>query len=245
MSDSVTNTNTGDVLSSIKRLVNEDGREESEFIFIPTAPKPGRLVLTEALRVSEAAPLKLTPANSARPDPVGSVASSEPMRLESGDAVVGENSAPQRPNGRAPTEGRHDLTGSLSAKIEALEAAIARTEDQWEPDGETNEAYSGTKTRSVNWAVRDGIDDHEEVETEIDDRPLTFIRHSDTPKSRKDDSPSEDLMARFPDEDALRAFIAEVVRDELQGVLGARITKSLRKMVRREIYRAVVTQKLE
>lgn len=37
------------------------------------------------------------------------------------------------------------------------------------------------------------------------------------------------------DEDMLRELIAEVVRSELQGTLGQRITRNLRKMVRREI----------
>ncbi|MDA7966389.1 hypothetical protein [Ruegeria sp.] len=240
MSDGLVNTDTDDVLSSIKRLVSEGGREESEFLFIPTPPakKPGRLVLTDALRVSDVplaeekpAPLKLTPA-----DAEAANSSATPMRLTPDDSVPAEPvaEAPATPEMAA----KRDLAGSLSAKIEALEAAIARTEDQWEPDGETNDAYSGTRTRSVNWAVRDGIEEAEDEEK----TSATFIRHSDKAADADEAQSTAELS---DDEEALRAFIAQIVREELQGALGERITRNLRKMVRREIYRALVAQKLE
>ncbi|WP_370212075.1 hypothetical protein [Roseovarius sp.] len=47
------------------------------------------------------------------------------------------------------------------------------------------------------------------------------------------------------DEEALRDLVAEIVRDELQGALGERITRNVRKLVRREIHRAMAIQDLE
>jgi hypothetical protein len=47
------------------------------------------------------------------------------------------------------------------------------------------------------------------------------------------------------DEETLREIIAEVVREELQGVLGQRITRNVRKMVRREIRLALAAEDLE
>lgn len=47
------------------------------------------------------------------------------------------------------------------------------------------------------------------------------------------------------DEDTLREIVAEVVRQELQGVLGQRITRNVRKMVRREIRLVLATEDLE
>ena len=44
------------------------------------------------------------------------------------------------------------------------------------------------------------------------------------------------------DEEALRELVAEVVRSELQGELGERITRNVRKLVRREIHRALMTR---
>jgi hypothetical protein len=41
------------------------------------------------------------------------------------------------------------------------------------------------------------------------------------------------------DEETLRDMVAEIVRDELQGALGERITRNVRKLVRREIMRAI------
>ncbi|MDG3040706.1 hypothetical protein P6F28_05410 [Roseicyclus marinus] len=47
------------------------------------------------------------------------------------------------------------------------------------------------------------------------------------------------------DEETLRQIVAEVVREELQGVLGQRITRNVRKMVRREVRLALAAQDLE
>ena len=44
------------------------------------------------------------------------------------------------------------------------------------------------------------------------------------------------------DEEALRDLVAEIVRQELQGALGERITRNVRKLVRREIHRALTSQ---
>lgn len=47
------------------------------------------------------------------------------------------------------------------------------------------------------------------------------------------------------DEEALRDIIAEVVREELQGDMGVRITRNVRKLVRREIRLALAAQDIE
>ncbi len=47
------------------------------------------------------------------------------------------------------------------------------------------------------------------------------------------------------DEETLREIIADVVRQELQGVLGQRITRNVRKMVRREIRLALAAEELD
>ena len=53
--------------------------------------------------------------------------------------------------------------------------------------------------------------------------------------------PSElaDLSAGPADDRALRDLVTEIVREELAGELGERITRNVRKLVRREIARAV------
>ncbi|SFR57093.1 hypothetical protein [Litoreibacter janthinus] len=47
------------------------------------------------------------------------------------------------------------------------------------------------------------------------------------------------------DEDALRDLVAEIVRQELTGELGERITRNVRKLVRREIHRALLTREFD
>jgi len=54
-----------------------------------------------------------------------------------------------------------------------------------------------------------------------------------------------DLILAEQDEVALRALVARVVREELQGDLGQRITSDLRKLVRREIRMILAAEKLD
>lgn len=225
MTNSVTNAGVEDVLSSVKRLVKEEVREESEFIFIPTATarKPGRLVLTESLRVGDAStplPLKLVPGQGAAENTADAA---KPMRLQPSDIV---QPSPKPEN--AANSGKKDLAGSLSAKIEALEAAIARTEDQWEPDGESDDAYSGTPTKAVDWPQEAAEEDAESV----DEPPVMFTRSPEAAASRPPQL----------DEAALSEMVAQIVRRELQGALGEGITRNIRKMVRREISKALAEQ---
>ncbi len=47
------------------------------------------------------------------------------------------------------------------------------------------------------------------------------------------------------DEEALRDMVVDIVREELQGALGERITRNVRRLVRREIHRALASQELD
>ncbi|WP_254437874.1 hypothetical protein [Ruegeria arenilitoris] len=206
--------------------------------------------MTDALRVNE-------PSLEKQPQPEKTEAaykaedSIKPMLLRACDIVKHAEPAVEQQAEPEPEEG---LVGSLSAKIEALEAAIARTEDQWEPDGDSDDAYSGTPTISLKWHAEDQfIAVNSDVETATESEQLksettaTFARNSDSSTAKKTRSSEADgeQSARVMDADALRALIAQVVREELQGVLGQRITRNVRKMVRREIYRALAERELD
>lgn len=54
-----------------------------------------------------------------------------------------------------------------------------------------------------------------------------------------------DLILAEQDEVALRALVARVVREELQGDLGQQINSNLRKLVRREIRMILAAEKLD
>ena len=113
---------------------------------------------------------------------------------------------------------------SLSAKIAALETVIGRTDDQWEPDDTGDSDYSGTEAPAMSWEDTDAVDENADTTNETD----VFGSAED-----------------FLDEDALRDLVSDIVREELQGALGERITRNVRKLVRREIHRALAAQELE
>lgn len=142
----------------------------------------------------------------------------------------------------------------LSAKIAALEAAVGRRRDtEWEPDGVTaDEPLSGTKSPTLAW------EDHI-VEPARDPEPafenVAHLSRAPAPKVALEPSSDEtheepalsDLTdeAAFLDEEALYDMVAEIVRQELQGALGERITRNVRKLVRREIQRALAAHDLD
>ncbi len=74
-----------------------------------------------------------------------------------------------------------------------------------------------------------------------------------TPSHKVEDAPlrletplavdPEPEIAPFHDEVALRALVGEMIREELQGELGARITRNVRKLIKREIDQALAAQK--
>jgi len=63
--------------------------------------------------------------------------------------------------------------------------------------------------------------------------------------SRDDEAPLAELGEGLIDEEMLRNLVIEIVRQELQGTLGERITRNVRKLVRREIYRVLSSQEFE
>lgn len=186
-------------------------------------------------------------------------------------------------------------TSELEARIAEVEAAVAAREDQWEPDGESVDAYAGGKTEPLPWedhveeaevseAASEEEDEmsgpssdatdayeadtyHDADEGEADEAVETVdelaehFEPKDEPEpkmqqdrfsaaapkaaaSREDTWYSEDTDAVL-DEDALRDLVSEIVRQELQGTLGERITRNVRKLVRREIHRAMMGQDFE
>lgn len=55
---------------------------------------------------------------------------------------------------------------------------------------------------------------------------------------------AEAALEALPDEEAMRLLVSRMIRDELQGELGQHMTRSLRKLVRREIKRALGSKDL-
>ena len=114
------------------------------------------------------------------------------------------------------------LSHSLEAKVTQLEEIIARTDDEWEPDGDDYSDYAGGVTATLDWErVADAArDEFDKTVSQVIDEPIT----------RTDVEPLND-----EEMDALREIVAKIVREELKGHLGEKITAKIRQMVQREI----------
>ncbi len=126
----------------------------------------------------------------------------------------------------------------LTAKIAALELAIAKTVDQWEPDGTGRDAYAGKPPPAMAWK--------DNVELDATGRPLgdvTALRSGSGGVQHPDRDGT--TLLQSVDENMLREIVADIVRSELQGALGERITRNVRKLVRREIHSALAARSLD
>ncbi len=168
------------------------------------------------------------------------------------DDLSGAEDSPTDPAPEARVEDQRKAS-TLEQKVAELEALIAGSDEDWEPEPEPDQDgashFLGDRAEALAWQDYDG--DTEEVEAAPD---LTFFQsHRSRPRDEQtthdaaaeaETEPSDGGTAVI-DEDMLRDIVAEIVRQELQGALGERITRNVRKLVRREIHRALISQNLE
>jgi hypothetical protein len=132
---------------------------------------------------------------------------------------------------------RADL-GELGARIAEFESVVAEQPGDWEPDGTPDDGDNAADPVSpLPWdelehdaSTPDDNDDQARHAGDTDERAGAGGWYSEEP---------------LIDEDALRDLVGEIVRQELQGALGERITRNVRKLVRREIHRALMSQGLD
>ncbi|GGX55416.1 hypothetical protein GCM10007385_24960 [Tateyamaria omphalii] len=129
-----------------------------------------------------------------------------------------------------------DESTTLSAKIAALETLIAGQTEEFEPEKAGDGANAGTEPPALAW--EDADDEVSTPDPSPDVEPVPEAAKSDGAQIFSSD---EDVL----DEEALRDLVSDIVREELQGALGERITRNVRKLVRREIHRALAAQDLE
>lgn len=126
----------------------------------------------------------------------------------------------------------------LAGAVEAVGAAMAETEnDQWEPHGDEPPDINVPETEPLEWQDDDG---------EADDLSAPTVTYIDD--NFDEDADDVELFVddeAVLDEATLRELVTDIVREELQGALGERITRNVRKLVRREINRALSVQDLE
>ncbi|MGR3519963.1 MAG: hypothetical protein ACU0B5_07130 [Roseovarius sp.] len=177
---------------------------------------------------------------------------------QGGDAQAGAAPGAAGTDGDTPEDGTDTHTDDEAATLEGIAAMFDRYESTaptaWEPDGDDEDAFAEhTAAPSLEWR-----DDDDTGEDDGDDNILTGSDHPEETGPRGesgafargwDDEVREAESNAFAiedeallDEEALRDLVAEIVRQELMGTLGERITRNVRKLVRREIHRALSSQ---
>ncbi|NVO23904.1 hypothetical protein [Donghicola mangrovi] len=243
MSEPNTNVDIEDVLTSIRRLVSE---EAHDVVLEKVKPHGAadRLVLTPALRIAEppvqvaepeevvittveAAP-EVDEAPFVEVDPETEITdldfTAEPEEIEFAEVEEVEVAPLRRPADNLP----------IDQKISELSAAFDRAKAEYEP--EEGDVFGGIAS-PLPWAEThpsDQLSGKAAGEGPLDDDAF----------DEDDASDSDDEVPMF-DQEVLRAMVAQIVREELQGELGERITRNVRKLIRREINRALAIQDLE
>ena len=179
------------------------------------------------------------------------------------------------PASETPHEPLRDSLSSLEATISELEAAVAARQEDWEPDGSEAPAFTLNFPASSRASADAGEAADEALPAEPPLRRLHLGAALPPSEDADDAviwlTESEDLRARAAtpqdepaevefeagaelfdeeedsvlDEGMLRELVIEIIRQELQGALGERITRNVRKLVRAEIHRAMASREFD
>lgn len=219
MSDRARTDEIDDVLSSVRKLVSHSEKNAPRVRSNYDTPQAlDRFILTPALLVDDHGAQD-------NPDDADQIADSE----KSTDNVLVLDRA-----------NRADRAG-LEATIAELEAAVIAQPDDWEPDnGETfdNAAWAASAFHLHAVEATPQSEDTD-FENELVTAPLP-----DDP-AEPASTPDAGALPAGIDEDALRQLVVNILRDELNGDMGERITRNVRKLVRREINRVLVSRELD
>lgn len=140
-----------------------------------------------------------------------------------------------------PVEDAPDLAAMLE-RAEPRRPHLRAVETAPEP-----EPGSGPEPRRPSWAERLEAADFAGAEA-LDEASVTAPEAGEpaaAPAAQPGAHAASEAEDQVIDEDALREMVAEIVRRELQGALGERITRNVRKLVRREIMRAISIRDFE
>jgi hypothetical protein len=265
MADRMSSVEIEDVLSSIRRLVAQDLRPRP----VVTDDK---LILTPALRVvpSDAAADRsmdgamdtAIPADDGDSADVSAASSPPPLFVHRHVAPRELAEAVSSIGAAVPDDGYESETGEMGP-ADALPVPDW-PESSWTApevisavdEAEVVDLAEGTADGTASWAQDADLDLlGEDLADDMDAAPYTDVSNDpdvdgDAAEAAALASLADDDMAGRPgvielDEEMLRNIVREVIREELQGALGERITRNVRKLVRSEINRAMVTRDLD
>jgi len=252
MSDAMSSVEIEDVLSSIRRLVSDDLRPVPRPVSaeeaspqsaaaktpVVTPPGPGaddKLLLTPALRVvpeaDAAAPPLVLPRLHLGVEPVARVVASTLERKVAAQSTEWESEVGDSPLLFNNMQWTEDGWAAPTADVVQFMPPTVDGAASWaqvEPEAAEAEAVQPAPIAEPDhqWA--------DQAEAEV------VAQLEAQPDARPDASPDLQL-----DEQALRDLVRAVILEQMQGGLGERITRNVRKLVRAEIARAISVHGVE
>ena len=249
MAKAGTEQNVEDMLSSVRRLVSDE---------LPRMPRaevpkgPAALVLTEAQRIE---PPQMGH-NSRRKSLEDRIAELEAAVANSSDDYEPDGSEdleqhrpssmvfrPSRPVTKPPLQ----LTEVVSedsviaraeaAELEAMQQVPSEIEEAEVPQSAVEEVVTETVTNSVVEMAEDALKQDDTFERALAE--AVGVEEIEAEAT----APEIQSSAGIPSD--LRPLISALIREELQGELGERITRNVRKLVRQEIQRALTVREIE
>lgn len=137
----------------------------------------------------------------------------------------------------------------LEATIAELEAAVTAQPDDWEADeGENFERFAWVAS-AFDPPPIEAVETVETATTHFNDvdqaaqDPVVQVADADDASDDQDTSLLTDIDVNI-DNETLRALVIATVHEELSGEMGERITRNVRKLVRREINRVLATYEI-
>lgn len=260
MSEPMSNVEIEDVLSSIRRLVSDDLRPQARAVRDDAVSQPvvAQPVVEQPVREPARDKLVLTPALRivAEPD---YEAETETAPVADSHAPVADGPAAEGPVFHTVRSLPDEEAGFVAIDDDSPEAVLARDlppVEAYDDDGAAapvdvamlipDEVFS-RQPEASEWgdaAAPQSGDAHAEDWADAAEAAVRAELEQDIPQSafaRFVDEPEE---AAF-DEAAMREMVRDIIREELQGTLGERITRNVRKLVRAEIARALAVRDFE
>lgn len=251
MSEMMNSVEIEDVLSSIRRLVSEDLR---------TGPRS----------IAAIAPMTLAPA---LPDPIasGPIADSKLILTPAFRVVAQPESAPLiLPRLHLGAEPATRVVSTLQRAVEAQstewesevgDPPLLINDMEWSENGWVAPATQTAQVVQFVTPVQDATPSWAQVEPEIIEPDASNPEPIAEPDRNWADQAEAEVVAQLYseaqpmaeagfadlplDEQVLRELIRELIVQELQGTLGERITRNVRKLVRAEIARAISVHGVE
>ena len=163
-------------------------------------------------------------------------ASAEMVPAEAEDAEPDQKATPPAPEEQAAPE------------VEALEKEIlaAAVVETFRPQSRSADA---PKSKAAEQSTPHRWSEHVErrITPTVDDDEADYGDELTTTEIATNDEVLEQYLSHAPqvDEATLKRIVGEVLREELQGQMGERITRNVRKLVRREIHNILTTQEFQ